>query len=242
MIDEVICPYCGVARKRLWLHIKSAHDKSMSEAKSEFPNYKWFADSESEKFTNAARVMLSNESNKDKIRAAGTKNLIEFNKTQWTDAQRVKRSQIQSDKWKDPEYRNKWHETRMQPDNLTRCAMNKFKMKEYPNGLFRSSYESQCALVLTQLDYTYEYEPFYVRYQYEGKDYSYSVDFYLKEFNMIIEVKPKKFINLPKNQAKMKGSLNAGYNYIFLTEDELWNPDKVQELIKSSTTIENVIK
>lgn len=242
-IEFVKCPYCGERRKRLWHHIKKAHNKTMAEARVDFPNAKWYADSEVAKFANGAQAMLSNPENLDKLKVAGTNNLINFNKNQWTEAQRAKRSKIQSDKWKNLEYRAKWHETRMIPDNLTKCSMNKFKKKEFSNGSFRSSYENQCSVVLDQLGYSYEYEPFYVRYNYLGKNYSYSVDFYISSLNLIIEVKPYKFTQSPKNQAKMKGSIESGYNYVFLTERELWKDlEYIRNLLESSTTIERVAK
>ena len=241
MNEFVKCPYCGSNQKRLWNHIK-IHNKTMKDLKSEYPNAKTFADSEKDKFRQANKIMLSNPDNLTKITEAGKRNLTNFNKTQWTSEKLKQRSQIMKNLWKTEDYRKHWHDSRMQPEHLTKVAMNKWKKKSYENGEFRSSYESQCANVLTKLGYDYKYEPFYVPYTFENKNYAYCVDFYIKSLNLVIEVKPFKFIGKPKNLAKACGTLESGYNFIFLTEKELWKDLEFINniLIKGSTTIERI--
>jgi hypothetical protein len=61
-----------------------------------------------------------------------------------------------------------------------------------------------------------------VKYQYEDKNKVYHSDFYLPEFNLIVEIKSSYTYNkeLELNLAKEKACLEQGYNFIFIINKE----------------------
>lgn len=73
-----------------------------------------------------------------------------------------------------------------------------------------------------------------IKYEFEGKTKIYYPDFYLKNKNLIIEVKSKYIYekDLDKNLAKQLACLNQGYNFIFII-------DKIYEDFENIIQIDN---
>jgi hypothetical protein len=104
-------------------------------------------------------------------------------------------------------------------DSFEKNQTNGYKLKIHePTGLkYRGSYEKHF------LDYCFENKIQIenhksIKYEFEGKKKVYYPDFYLKEKNLIIEIKSnytyEKYLN--KNLAKQKSCLKQGYNFIFI--------------------------
>ena len=60
-----------------------------------------------------------------------------------------------------------------------------------------------------------------VKYFFDSKNRYYYSDFYLKEYNLIIEVKSTYYYNMDynKNMAKQKASIEKGYNFLFIKDN-----------------------
>lgn len=59
-----------------------------------------------------------------------------------------------------------------------------------------------------------------IKYTYEGKQKIYFSDYYLKKFNLIVEIKSTYIYDLHKkrNIEKRKSTLNKGYNFLFIID------------------------
>ncbi|AMM44822.1 holliday junction resolvase [Bacillus phage SP-15] len=86
----------------------------------------------------------------------------------------------------------------------------------YKDMFMRSSWEVKVAKVLDELGIVYQYET--VSIPYEG--HTYVTDFYLPEFNTVLEVKPNRFTNDPIVQKK-KLACEKLYEFHFITEDDM---------------------
>jgi len=107
---------------------------------------------------------------------------------------------------------------------------NSFLLKQHISGLYyQSSYEKDF------LDNYYEKlnisrnKP--IKYIYKGKNLIYYPDYYLPEYNLIIEIKSnyyyRKRLNL--NLAKKKQTERQGYNFLFIIDKKY---DKLETIIK----------
>ena len=95
-----------------------------------------------------------------------------------------------------------------------------YKLKNYKNLFYRGSYE---------LDFL---ENFYgkikveksnsIPYLYKNKNKRYHPDFFIKDYNLIVEIKSLYTYNydIDKNEAKRKASLERGYDFIFIIDKD----------------------
>ena len=109
-------------------------------------------------------------------------------------------------------------------------------LKEYtlPNGdvvKARSKLEVEIHRQITELNISYEYETLCIPYEYEGKSHIYHPDFYIEEYNLIIEGKVEKYHTAEINIVKSEACKNLGYNFIFYGYEEIKN-----NLLKSFIT------
>ena len=94
----------------------------------------------------------------------------------------------------------------------------------YFNGIFfRSSYEKKflefCEKYKIKVE-SAENKNFRLRYLYEGKKHWYYPDFYLPDFDVVVEIKPLSLLDFDRNLEKINvGMLN--YNFWLITEEEL---------------------
>lgn len=145
--------------------------------------------------------------------------------------------------WKDPEYieNQKKYESKRINSN------KKYKRYEFITSsgdklTLKSSFEVSCAEILESENVNYEYESLRVCYDVNGENHTYIPDFYIPQYNLIIEVKPAYLVDDIYNQAKMIACKLNNYNFIFVTENELKN-NSLSEILtqfESSTTIESV--
>lgn len=141
--------------------------------------------------------------------------------------------------WKDPEYRknqtNRFidmlNDIWSDPERAKECfyGYHTYKSVEYSsknNGVlyFRSSWEKVLASFMDANNIDWSYESLSIKFCYENKNHHYIPDFYLKDYNLILEVKPNKFID-DYVIAKLNASEDAGYKIKLITEDHLWLSD-----------------
>ena len=85
----------------------------------------------------------------------------------------------------------------------------------------RSFLECKVCKFLELNNFDFNYESIEIEYLFENKSHKYYPDFYLKDYNLILEVKP-----LPKQSdgmvlAKRQASIDKGYNFMFVSENDL---------------------
>jgi len=103
------------------------------------------------------------------------------------------------------------------------------KIYKYNDINFRSTWEVRVAKWLDENNIEYEYEKHRFNYiDYEGIERIYIPDFYIKNYNIFIEVKPECFINDVTN-LKIKAVYNKGYiiNYF----SDIKNLSNLQNLL-----------
>lgn len=128
-------------------------------------------------------------------------------------------SELMTKKWADPEWREQ-HLDKLKaayktpPEIYTLCTGDKVKL--------RSSWEFKLYDYMVANNVEFEYESLKIFYTgYDGKEYYYIPDFYLRDKNLILEVKPKLYINNKINECKRIASINGGYKFKYVTQDEL---------------------
>lgn len=116
-------------------------------------------------------------------------------------------------------------------DEIFKKVINSsFLTKMYEDLLYQGKYE---------LDFLEKYYKKFIitkaptiNYSFDGKDKKYYPDFYLPEYNLIIEIKSEYFYNLEKlkNDSKMNASINKGFNFIFIIDKNYDTFNKIVSL------------
>jgi hypothetical protein len=115
------------------------------------------------------------------------------------------------------------------PDKFKSFMKTNLKIKKYENSnlYYQGSYE---------LDFLEKYSNIidisngiHLKYFYENELHSYMPDFYLPEYNLIIEVKSTYTYNLHllRNLAKKQYSINSGYNFLFIIDKNYIELEKI---------------
>jgi len=94
---------------------------------------------------------------------------------------------------------------------------------------YRSRYELAYILLLDSDEHVekFDYEPFFIRYQYKGQQCFYLPDFFVKMDNgfLLVEVKPDVFVNDARNKAKFAAArvlcLKKGWRFEVVTENTI---------------------
>jgi len=148
--------------------------------------------------------------------------------------------------WEDDEWRQ-WKCLQQSKTMLEKLAVKKKKI-EYINRhgsliKMRSLFECRFASHLDTLNIDYEYESLPIKYEYKGKSHTYFPDFLIREQNLVIEVKPSCYLNNDLVLAKKLAVIEQGYNFEFVTENDLENLDnsKITSILRGSTTIESIV-
>lgn len=90
------------------------------------------------------------------------------------------------------------------------------KISKYIGGIeykFRSVPEIWIAETLEELKINWEYESLRILYVFENEQHIYVPDFYLKDYNLVIEFKGYNFIEEHVQECKEYYTKKAGYNY-----------------------------
>jgi len=106
------------------------------------------------------------------------------------------------------------------PEIFKKTRSSAFKLKNYKNLTYMGTYE---------LDFL---ETFYVKiiienaksidYMFDGKNKVYFPDYYLPDYNLIVEIKSSYTYEYEKdqNEAKKEAAINNGYNFIFIIDKD----------------------
>lgn len=125
-------------------------------------------------------------------------------------------SNLLHDKWSDEEWKS---------NHLSKMFDGSKKIYEDINNNeveFRSSWELSLHNYLVSHNINYEYESIKIKYKStDSKIHNYYPDFYIPDLNLILEVKPNMYTSNKINQIKKQVAIDSGYNFKFITENEL---------------------
>lgn len=125
-------------------------------------------------------------------------------------------SNLLHDKWSDEEWKS---------NHLSKIFDGSKKVYEDINNNeveFRSSWELSLHNYLVSHNINYEYESIKIKYKStDSKIHNYYSDFYIPDLNLILEVKPNMYTSNKINQIKKQVAIDSGYNFKFITENEL---------------------
>lgn len=120
------------------------------------------------------------------------------------------------ERWQDPEFRQKMANR----DHSNPTGRIEYMSKSGKVYHMRSSWEVKLAEYLDSLDIRYTYEGLKIPYSYKNNIYNYYPDFYLPDYNIVLEVKPLCYIDADINQIKKASVLSEGYEFRFITQVE----------------------
>lgn len=267
MEEHVKCPICNKQFRIIYTnHLKKHNYNSREEILKDYPDMKFYSEWLSNKNRDTANQHFTTEESRERSRKLmketsnklfsnpeyrkqyknmkkelwKTKEFREkFNNSRWTEERREEFRQwsIKSNKerLKDPEYRER--------NARQFSSIGSHGIKTTYNGKhLKSSYELKVIKFLDEeTNIKYEYEPFLIEYELDGKIHNYIPDIYIKELNLIIEIKPEYKLKDKEVIEKENASINKGYNYKYLTENDLDNlKEYFNSLFESSTTIESI--
>lgn len=111
-------------------------------------------------------------------------------------------------------------------DPTTKGKPTRMQTKKGGNFTTKSSYETRYARMLeADKDVVkFIYEPCAIPYEFEGVTLYYIPDFlveYVNDKMVLVEVKPRKLLSLPKNQAKIAAGVQCRLDFKVVTEDDL---------------------
>lgn len=238
--ESLTCPICNRAGlQNLTAHITRGHKISKEQFIKEYPNMKLFTDTISKNCSKAWHLGYATHLNDHDFiseftkRAAKTRSLRQDEICRKIVETRRKNNSYHTDlvkRWhENKEYRElKIQQTKNQHKNgLTDIIVSKSGRKRYNIILndkkysMRSTWETKVAKFLFDNKIEFKFEPFTVNYDFNGKIKKYYPDFYLPQYNLILEVKPKSLLKYDMAQCKKCACLNLGYKFIFITEDEI---------------------
>lgn len=262
-VDFVVCPICGAKRRNLTKHLKF-HNMTKEQFLILYPGQQMVCSLTTSKMSEAAKIEYQDRRDEMAHYGSIAITKYNKSDSKWSGENgsrlRKKLSEAMTSTltrlWGMPDYRKRISEERSRrfldkdyaernseslrrlwrnPEYIEKMKKRQCCMKDYGDGLrFRSSYEYRLARMLIDSGVSYQYEPFYIDYIFKGSARRYFPDFYIDKYNLVIEVKPKKFISEEVNLAKKDSVIAKGYNFMFVTEQEL-------ELAEGSSTIERVI-
>ena len=90
------------------------------------------------------------------------------------------------------------------------------QLKEYKNYTYRGTYELD---FLKKFSDTYKIEKaISIDYDFEGKRKKYHPDYYIPQYNLIVEIKSSYTYECEReqNEAKKEATINNGFNFIFI--------------------------
>ena len=252
-------PGCKLQCEKLVLKLSRINSEisnreSVRKAKSDAQHKLYEGDSELKKYiSKKSKEMWDTEGHRERV--------IESLKISQNSAE-VKKKIADADKrrWSDKEYHKRVSKKIRDTQNLPekKNHMSKITVGNYLSGSFdstlkeytinnqvyklRSSYEADFIKILLDNGIDFVYEPFKVKYTSCNR---YIPDFYIKSRNLVVEVKPN-FICEEKCRTlypemykevceKAKAVLRKGFNFIFITEKELYKNNNVLDLILSET-------
>lgn len=210
------CSECGAKNyKSLLTHIKRVHKMTMDEYKEKHPDDQLYTDELQKKFSkggfNANKAMVDKG--------------LDFSER----SKKARKTELKNDPdaylkrnrklYQDPGFRQR------SADRVMKVSKYHGKRYYYNDIPFRSTWEVTFAKWLDSENIKYKYEGVKVIYKDPETDQNklYYPDFYIPDYNLCIEIKPKCYLGSDRVQAKAKACKDKGYNFKFITQDELSN-------------------
>lgn len=245
------CPICGrYNMKQLGQHIVGTHKMSHEDFQKQYPEQKMFIEEISDRCRKATAIGLkqyykNKEANPDayaeRIRIR-TQKRIENNpdigskvasilRQKGVYEQTSKRTRLM---WKDETYIKMQSDKckRQHENGLTEKVLEKSGKRRYKITLgekiysMRSTWEMDFARFLYENNVDFVYEGVRIPYTYNNKNRSYVPDFIVND-TILFEVKPLSLITKELNEIKRQASINNGYVFRYITEEELSDKSKI---------------
>lgn len=248
MSEYVTCPICGKRYQLLLSHAKKVHNMSRDEFTTKYPNCELVSDSQRLRASSAGHSSMTKQWSDPALSAKmidrncktleiARSNPVVINKK----LARLKESNSKrlTELWRSEDYRSKMSDAMKMmhddPDsNLKKSIMEHAGRKRFTfiksDGTelhMRSKWEVKLARWLDDNSINFEYEYRAFKYEYDNRIKIYYPDFYLPDHNIYCEVKPKAFIS-KLTDAKAEAVKCEGYNFMYITEDELSNLDHLK--------------
>lgn len=252
VVTYIECPYCGKKLKFLSATHLKRHGKTVNDVKSEFPNQSLASQSYRDKQRKDSKERWKEEGYRDRVSATLkiTQNredikekIANGNRVKWSDeaykkrvSKKIRETQNRPDK--------KLHMSKLSSDAILDGTIGNVRYKVRYHGkelCLKSSDELEVFNYLNELNIPFTYEDIRYKYKFDTYMLYHIVDFYLPNYNLILEVKPnykfqERFIKshdkeYRKTLAKRDGGIALGYKYIFITEDNLDSKDSFYKAI-----------
>lgn len=225
--DYIICPICNNKYKRLCNHFATKHkDINFVEFQKLHPEYLYVSKS--------MHNQLATDTLKQWENSEFRELMVNKTKKQWENEEFRKLMSINMierlKKWNENDTDGSFHKQCL--ENLGHSFGGRIHYKDY---LFRSELEVKFAKLLDEYGIKYEYETIQIPYILNDKKHIYFPDFYLPEYNLILEVKPKELTWWKLNKIKYAAAIDNGYNIMYATEHTT-----VEDILNNATTIESV--
>ena len=218
--DIVMCPLCNYIGLKLSKHLKDCHEMGSAVFKKIYPEYALL----SYKFYKIHSSGAINNLNKygQSKATEGKLKSEKFHKQKSEQmAELCKRNHA------DREFRKRVYG----PKNGNLIEYYSEVLKRYV--FLRSTFELHVLEALETEHITYTYEKLRIPYMFENTEHVYYPDFYLPEYNLIIEVKPSLYCQNQLFSLKKLASLNQGYKFLLVDESIEYSHEKIIEAIKS---------
>lgn len=248
--DYVLCPICNDNKPydTLKQHLRMKHNMSIEDFLLSYPGYKTFTEHYHKIQSDRCRKGLekswsSIEYRQKKIEyLRANPHLKQMTPEQREHQKRVASERLKKD-WQRPDYQQKMSEkmsNQHKNQNLQKAILNGQRKHweehiSWENKTFKikSSYEELVANLLDSLKISYDYEKVFKYFDSKRKKYrNYYADFYLIDYDVVLEVKASWAIEDQTVLDKMKGVLQTGTKFKFITEQELGQLVSIEQLEK----------
>lgn len=210
---KIKCLICGKNYHSLAHHLSLVHKITKMDyiKKYNLPKDYCFVSSEySSKMSNSIKNDYWTDNRKEQRRET----MIKQWENEYLRNKRTKGNQLKSlEAWRDEKYRDRVLDKRHTQWNIT---------EEYNGILYRGKNEVRIAKLLDENKIEFQYEKLVIPYK-DKKNIlrTHITDFYLPEYNLIIEEKAEKRYIGVNEKLKQKAALDLGYEYIFIIAPKL---------------------
>lgn len=219
----VTCPICGHKAKMLHHHIRgSAHNMSVEEFREKYPDSPLSSKYYIDRCSDGAKAMI-NKYGQTKLTEG------KLNSELFHNQKSAQMRELAYANHANPDIREK-----IEGFKKGKFHLGSLKEYELSNGqkvYLRSGFELRMYEYLLKSGLDFSYESLSIPYEIDGKTKTYHPDFFIPKFNLVIEVKPETYQKWPIFKAKLDGIKKTKYNFIVISEDEIYEEEKVMNLI-----------
>lgn len=229
--EYLVCPICGKSDiKMLTTHVSMAHKIKKKEFLEMYPGIKLNTDDMIAQRVNTMCKLWETEGFSDKVHEALCK---EARSVEGRKKRSDRMAKLSKEFWSDEDYCNKHRELGYQFYLKTRDKQK--RIIEYHGLYLRSSYEVDFVKFCEKNNIRFLYESRVYNYVLDGKVSRYFPDFFLPDYNLIVEIKPEFRTHLPINIAKFNAVVDSGDNIVYVTENELYskNPNFLLDFLNN---------